>query len=96
MIIRDNVKAKMKLFKKQNNNFNYCLTDLINKYSKYNSSKNNSNKLSSFNGVKNKLNFEQPYFNFSFKKKAESNKRNNIPKIHNEIIKLNNQRKIIK
>ena len=97
MNLNDRIKTKNKLFKKLNNNFNYCLTELINKNSKNNNTKkdsNNSNKLSSFTGIINKLNYDQPFSNYYFKKKVEYNKNNINQKNLKEIIKINIPRKI--
>ena len=95
--IKDITKANVKLLKKKNYNFNYCLTDVNNK----NSMKNKSNKLSSFIMVKNKLNFAPTYhnntkINNSFKSKEEKKIRSNNNKNFNEIIKINIPKRINK
>ena len=99
----DKIKAKSKLFKKnKNNKFNYCLTDINNKNSNYNTNiKSNDNKISAFKVVKNRFNFDKESNNNSnlsksFKNNIELNNRNNLHKNFNDIIKINISKRINK
>ncbi len=97
---------KMKRLKKQSHNINYCcLTEINNnKKTKYNNTKTNQNKISSFIAVKNKLNFDYPNHNNtnynsnnnnSFKNQKGFISKNNASKKYNEIIKINMPKKVI-